>query len=454
MLIIKDEPMKLEELLTMRQMTRKVTPDNDGQEIVLCGFVTNIRNVGKNLKFIILEDRDGDVQLIAKRGEIEENYLELADEITSQSVICVKGIISKSEKSKRGVEVKIKEFHILSRSEPALPSDISGDTHPDLSTRLDWRHLDLRNKRNQTIFMISSDFLKYSREFFEKEGLIEINTSKLIGIPSEGGAEVFEVKYFDKKAFLAQSPQLYKQMAISSGFEKVYEIAPVFRAEKSFTARHVTEFISLDVEVAYWPSLSELINFQESMLVYALTKLKEKWNDKVKELFDVEIGIPPQPIPRITMDQAYEILKEKGLELEKGDDIGTQGEKLLGEVALEKYNSDYLFVTHYYFTQRPFYHMKSEDNAELTLSFDLLYKGAETTTGALREHNYETLVMQAKEKELEIEPLTFYLNFFKYGCPPHGGFGFGPARLIMKLLNLGNIREAIMIPRDTHRLHP
>jgi aspartyl-tRNA synthetase len=446
--------MAIKEKLSKREPISIVTPSNNGKAVLLCGFVKNVRIISKKLKFILLEDRTGDVQITFRANDIDSVTLQRIDKITPQSVICIEGTIQKSDICQRGVEVIAHEMDILSVSDVPLPLDITGETNPNLDTRLNWRFLDLRNKRNRTIILVLSDFIKYSREFFDREGFIEIFTPKFIGAPSESGAEVFEVEYFGRKVYLAQSPQFYKQMAISAGLEKVFEIGPVFRANPSFTSRHDTEFTSLDIEMAYIDSVEDIINFEEKWLIYVFKKLREKWNDVVSSEFGVEIKIPATPFPRLTMHEAYAIVKEKGIEVEEESDLGALGEKALGEYIQDTRGHEFVFITHFPWKIRPFYHMRPENSPNLTLSYDLLWKGLEITTGAQREHRYHILINQAKEKGLNLENIGFYLDFFRYGCPPHGGFGLSPTRFIMNLLNLKNVREATLLPRDPNRVYP
>ncbi len=444
--------MEKEKILANREHLNLVVPENDGKEICVAGFVKTIRDVSKNLKFVILEDISGEAQLTFLEKNLGEEKLKEVSELTPQSVICAKGKVKKSELCKRGVELIVSEFYLLSKSDAPLPIDITGEAHTSLDKRLDWRVIDLRDRKRRIIFQMLSDFEKFSREYFYEEGLTEIHTPKLMGAASESGAEVFEVKYFDKKAYLAQSPQFYKQMVLCGGFEKVFEIAPTFRAEPSYTTRHLTEFISLDVEIAYISSFEDLMKFEEKFLVYVLSKLKKKWGEIAKEEFGAEIDVPKIPFPKIKWRKVIEILKERGLDIKEGEDFGTPGEKMLGEYVKEELKHDFVFITEFPWNLRPFYHMRKDKDT--TLSFDLLYKGVEITTGAQREHRYDVLVSQAKEKGLDIKNLGFYLNFFRYGAPPHGGFGLGPSRVLMQLLNLQNIRETTLLPRDPKRLLP
>jgi aspartyl-tRNA synthetase len=262
--------------------------------------------------------------------------------------------------------------------------------------------------------------------------------------------------YFERKAYLAQSPQFYKQMAMAAGFERVFEIGPVFRADPSFTSRHMTEFTGVDMEMAWVESHEDVMAFQERWLQYTLQRIKDAHGDEIKARLGHEVRVPTVPFPRLAMKEAVAILKEQGYTppREKKGDIDPEGERKLAAYIKEKYDHDFVFLTNWPATVRPFYHMRLDGDPTLTRSFDLIANGLEITTGAQREHRYDVLAKQATEKGLNLEPIEFYLNFFKFGCPPHGGFGLGLARTLMAMLGLQNIREAVFIFRGPTRLNP
>ena len=425
----------------------------EGGKITLHGYLEGARDFG-GLVFIIFRDNDGQLQITLNKQLVGEK---LANEMLAaprESVVRIDGKVKLEPRAPNGVEIVPLKFKLISASALGLPIDINGKNITNMELRLDWRVLDLRNRKNKKIFYIESDFERYAREYFYKKGLVEIHTPKLIGTPSESGSELFSLEYFGKTAYLAQSPQFYKQMAMAAGFEKIFEIGPVFRAEPSFTTRHVTEITMLDFEMAYIKSVEDVMKFEEKWLVYVFSKLKKKWGDDIKKDFGVEVVVPKTPFPRITMKEAHEILKGKGRVLSEGQDITSTDEVLLYEHVKEKFGHEFVFVTQYPWAVRPFYHMRNRKDKSKTMSYDLLYRGMEITTGAQREHRYEVLLEQAKEKGLDPAKIDFYLNFFKYGVPPHGGFGFGITRLVKQLLNLENIRETTFIPRDPNRLNP
>jgi aspartyl-tRNA synthetase len=294
------------------------------------------------------------------------------------------------------------------------------------------------------------------REYWVQNRFIEIHTPKLMGTPSESGAELFELPYFETKAYLAQSPQFYKQMAMAAGFERVFEVGPAFRADPSFTSRHMTEFTSVDMEMSWIDSHEDLMAFMENWLVYVFTRVRDTLGPEIQAAFGVDVTPPALPFPRVSMAEALRVLKGLGYTPppEKKGDIDPAGERLLGQYVKEQYGHDFVFLTDWPVSVRPFYHMRHPDDPTLTRSFDLIAHGLEITTGAQREHRYEQLSQQALEKGLGLGPIAFYLDFFRYGCPPHGGFGFGMARFLMVLLGIQNIRETVFLFRGPTRLNP
>jgi aspartyl-tRNA synthetase len=351
----------------------------------------------------------------------------------------------------------LKTLSIESTSDATLPIDLFGQTETDVDKRLDWRFLDLRQPENQLIFRVQTTVEMAMREFWVSEGFLEIHTPKIMGSPSEGGAELFTLEYFGQTASLAQSPQFYKQMAMAAGLDRVFEIGPAFRADPSFTPRHSTEFTSVDMEMSWIESHHDIMEFEENWLCHVLKTVKEKHGKEIAETFDVEVVVPALPFPKVTMQEAQGILRAKGYVSPadtKAGDIDPQGERLLCEYAREKFGHEFIFITDYPIEVRPFYHMRKEENPQLTKSFDLLWKWMEITTGAQREHRYEVLAKQATEKGVSLESIQFYLDFFKYGCPPHGGFGFGLARLLAAMLNQKSIRDVVFLHRGPNRLIP
>ena len=426
-----------------------------GEEVVVAGFVQVIRDQGKNIKFLLVRDVMGIVQVVVLKSE--ENAMEVAGSLSTESVIEVVGLAKEEKQAPQGFEIAAKHIKVLSHSDPELPIPVfekGSQEEAEQSIRLDWRWIDLRKPRQALTFKVWTAFEAAFREYWVKNNYIEIHSPKLIGAPSESGAEVFEVKYFDRKAYLAQSPQFYKQMAMAAGFEKVFEVGPVFRAEPSFTSRHATEFTGYDVEISYIESHHEVMAEEERFIQYAIRAVKEKYGDEIKKEFGREVIVPEIPFPKFTMKEAKAILADMGVPSEKAGDLSPEEERKICEYAQKKHGHEFVFITAYPASVRAFYHMREENEPDITKSFDLLWNGLEVTTGAQREHRYGILVKQAIEKGMRLESIQFYLNFFKYGCPPHGGLGIGANRMLMKLLDIENVRESMFVYRGVKRLEP
>ena len=423
------------------------------KEITFMGFVDTVRDK-KWVMFVILRDSTGKIQMtIEKSEEDNKELLEIMSNITVDSVIKVKGLLKENSAVKLGgMELIPSSIEVMSRAE-ALPFDYNNLDGVNIDTRLDYRFLDLRNEKNMLVRQIESCLVGAMRAYLYQEDFTEIHTPKLIGAASESGSEVFEVKYFDRKAYLAQSPQFYKQMAMAAGMSKIFEVAPAFRAENSNTNRHATEFTSFDLEFSYIDSYLDVMDMEENLLIAGLTKVKEVYGEKIKEVFGKEVIVPTKPFPRIKLQDLYQELKERYNFVIPSEDVGdlnAEAEKLAYQYAMEKYNSEFLFITDYAKTKRAFYHMRKDD---IPQGYDLIWRGSEITTGAQREHRYDILKTQAQEKGLG-EDVKFYLEFFKYGCPPHGGFAVGVDRLTMLLLGLPSVKETQFLFRGPNRLEP
>ena len=425
------------------------------EEIEIQGFVDNVRNI-KWVQFIVLRDTTGKIQITIEKS-VEENkqMVELVETLTNESTVKVKGKIIKNENVKlNGMEIIPTSIEVTSVSAPELPINYKDLENINLDTRLDYRFLDLRNEKNALIFKVQSTLVRYMREYLYNNNFMEIHTPKLIGAASESGSEVFEVKYFDRLAYLAQSPQFYKQMAMSSGFERIFEVAPCFRAENSNTNRHATEFTSFDVEFSYINSFEDVMNLEAEMIAYGIKHTKEELGDKIKEAFGVDIVVPSLPFPKMTVAEIYKEIEERyGYKVDDSEktDLTTEAEKLVGKLAHDKYNHEYMFVTEFPAEKRPFYHMRDENG--ILQGYDLIWKGMEITSGAEREHRYDKLLKSVQEKGLG-EDVKFYLEFFKYGCPPHGGFAIGVDRLTMLILGIPTIKESEFLFRGPNRLNP
>jgi nondiscriminating aspartyl-tRNA synthetase len=422
-----------------------------GERATVRGWVHALRDQ-KSVQFVIVRDETGLAQAVLPKEEPPGELNEAVSALTAESAVTITGSVVADERvNLGGLELRIEELRVDSAAEPELP--VAPDS--SLDKRIDWRYLDLRQPERKLIFEVQTAVEHAMREFWIAERFIEIHTPKLMGSASESGAELFKVEYFDRTAFLAQSPQFYKQMAMAAGFGRVFEIGPVFRANPSFTSRHDTEFTSVDVEIAWIDSHDDVMSFEERWLAHVLARVKASHGDQIEATFGTEIVVPTLPFPRVTLAEARERLAESGHELPVGgSDLDPAGERALSALVLEREGHEFTFVTDYPTTVRPFYHMRHERDPGLTKSFDLLWRGIELTTGAQREHRYEQLLAQAKDKGVDPGPISYYLDFFRYGAPPHGGFGFGLTRLLMQMLGQDNVREVTFLYRGPHRLMP
>ena len=421
------------------------------QMVTLRGWAHAIRDQ-KRVQFVVMRDETGLVQLVHPRDGEQDELSERISSLTPESAITVTGLVVADERVKLGgLEVQLHELSVDSPAEPELPVT----PESSLDKRIDWRYLDLRRPDRRLIFEVQSTVEHAMREHWREQGFIEIHTPKLMGSASESGAELFKVDYFDGDAYLAQSPQFYKQMAMAGGFGKVFEIGPVFRANPSFTSRHDTEFTSVDVEISWIDSHEDIMAFEERWLADVLGVVAREHGEQISKTFMAEVAVPELPFPRMTLEQAKDLLRAHDHEPPgPGDDLDPPSERELSAIVKRTLGSEFVFVTDYPTTVRPFYHMRRPDRPDLTRSFDLLWRGIELTTGAQREHRYEQLLAQAREKDVEIASIGYYLDFFRYGAPPHGGFGFGLTRLLMQMLGQDNVREVTFLYRGPNRLAP
>ncbi len=426
-------------------------PDRIGERVRIRGWMHAIRDQ-KRMQFLIVRDETGLVQVVLPKEEPPVELNEAVSALTVESAVTITGTIVADERVKLGgLEVKLEALQVDSLAEPEVP--IAPDSA--LDKRIDWRYLDLRRPDRRLIFEVDTTVEQAMREYWRKERFIELHTPKLMGSASESGAELFKVDYFDEVAYLAQSPQFYKQMAMAAGFGKVFEVGPVFRANPSFTSRHDTEFTSVDVEISWIDSHEDVMAFEERWLAHVLAAVKAAHGEQIASTFGVELEVPSVPFPKVTLEQAKELLGEAGHEAPgPGHDLDPPSERALSAIIKERHGHEFTFVTDYPTTVRPFYHMRHSEDPTLTRSFDLLWRGIELTTGAQREHRYEQLLAQADDKGVEVDSIQYYLDFFRFGAPPHGGFGFGLTRLLMQMLGQENVREVTFLYRGPHRLTP
>ena len=425
------------------------------QTVKIQGWLQTLRDQ-KKIQFLILRDATGLVQVAHWKPNDEDLAARIASLGTESALTITGKVIDNPVVKLNQLEVQLESLEVENLADSPLPFDPFAETLPALDYRLDWRYMDLRRAFNFNLFQVQTTVEMAMREYWLQHGFLEVHSPKLTGSPSESGAELFSLDYFERKAYLAQSPQFYKQMAMAAGFERIFEIGPVFRADPSFTARHMTEFTGVDMEFSWIDSHEDVMAFEENWLQYVYARVKEQHGEMIKETFGVDLVVPQVPFPRIPMREAVEILKSRGyvMPADKKGDIDPAGEREIAAYVKEKFDHEFVFLTDWPITVRPFYHMRLAGDETLTRSFDLIANGLEITTGAQREHRVDVLTRQALEKGLTLEPIQYYLDFFRYGCPPHGGFGLGLTRLIMVMLNLPNIREAVYIFRGPTRLNP
>ena len=436
--------------MTDRILIKNLSAAPEGP-VSVSGWVDTVRDQ-KKVQFVVLRDESGAVQLVHPRSEETDPIAESISGLAAGSFITVSGELKMDERVKLGgLEIKLSDLTVVSEAIAETP--IAADSSID--KRLDWRFLDLRTPRNSLIFRIQTTLEHAMRTYWIERDYIEIHSPKLMASPSESNAELFEVDYFEGKAYLAQSPQFYKQMAQAAGFGKIFEIGPVFRADPSFTSRHATEFVSVDAEISWIDSHEDVMRMQEELLVAALTAVKNKHGEEIKTYFDVDVVVPSIPFPRIPLAEAKRIVAERGYEVPRADDdMDPEGERQIAAYVAEKFGHEFVFLTDYAASIRPFYHMRDDADQSITRSYDLIWRGTEITTGAQREHRIDVLTTQAQEKGLNPEELSFYLDFFRYGVPPHGGFGMGLGRVMMLMLHQPNLREVTYLFRGPNRLTP
>ncbi len=427
--------------------------DYIGKEVRIRGRVDTIRDQGK-IVFLIIRDRTGKIQTVV----LAENNQELFNKIKSltlESIVDITGKVKEAKQVEPGYEIEITSLDIDSLSKAPLPIVIEGEHNDNMSAldiRLDYRWIDLRSTKNNLMMSIATLMTNKLREFCLEKDFKEIQAPRIISAASESGASVFEVKYFDKKAYLAQSPQFHKQMAIAADLERVFNVGPIFRAEKSFTTRHLTEYTSFDVEIAYIDSYKELCVFEQEMIKSMLLNIKEKYGEKIKEVFGIDIIIPQGDFEYITVKEAKEKLAKEKIHSKSDGDFSPEEERELSRIIKDETGCEFVFVTEYPHESRAFYHMKDPNNPEFALGYDLFWNGVEITTGAQREHRIENLKESAKEKGIELDTLEEYFEYFKYGCPPHGGFAIGTERLLMKMLDYTSVLETTYLPNTPNRL--
>ena len=415
--------------------------ENEGKKVLVKGWVHDFRLMGK-LNFIILRDCNGLAQIVVK----DEKFKELLKTLHLEDVVEIEGIVKRSKSEKFEFEIEAEKISIINKSEPQLPLDPREITKTNLETRLDWRFLYFRTQEGRAIFRIQTEIVKSFREYFLNKGFIEMQPPIIIASASEGGAELFELPYFEKRAYLAQSPQLYKQMGAIS-FEKVFMIVPVFRAEKFDQPTHLNEIRQMDIEMAFANDEDAIVEL-ENAFVHILKNVKENCEKELR-ILNQEVEIPSLPLRRVKYEEAINLLKEYGEKIKFGDDFSKTQEKKLGEILGSAF-----IIKDWPEELKPFYAMPRDDNPKLVRAFDLIYKGLEISSGTQRIHLPDLLEKRIREKGLNPKDFEYYINAFRYGAPPHAGWSIGLERLTMKICGKENIQEVTMFPRTRTRIYP
>lgn len=419
----------------------------DGKEVILTGFAHEMRDLG-GIAFLVLRDRKGLAQVTLVKKLLGKEAFKSARSISRESVVLVRGNVKVEPKAPRGYEILPTEIQVLNAAQVPLPLDPTEKVECELDTRLDARFMDIRRPCVLAAFEIESAVLQYLRSFFTQKGLTEVFTPKIVAAATEGGTDLFPISYFEKEAFLNQSPQLFKQMLMGAGMDRVFEIGPIFRAEEHDTRRHLNEAISIDIEVSFVDD-KDVMEILEEAVAGCYRHVAENCGYQL-EVLGLDLQVPKLPFKRITYTEALEMAAKKaGVKMQWGDDLDTETERFLGETIGEHY-----FLTDWPSSIKPYYTLPYEDKPEVSRGFDLMHPTMELASGAQRVHDYNQLVERIKEKGLDPDGFEFYLKAFRYGMPPHAGWGLGLSRLVMTMLKLENIRDAVLFPRDRRRLVP
>lgn len=423
--------------------SNEIKPNMYGDSVTITGWLHETRDLG-GIFFMLIRDREGIVQVTLPKKKVDAGLFEMVKGLNRESVVLVSGTVKEEGKAPNGFEIIPTQVKLLNSADSPLPLDTTGKVDAELDTRLDSRFMDLRRQNVQAIFRLRSEMLSAVRRFLEGEGFVEVNTSKIVATATEGGTALFPITYFEREAFLNQSPQLFKQIMMSAGLDRVYEIAPIFRAEEHDTRRHLNEVTSIDIEASFLDHKGVMV-ILEDLIEYVYQEIS---GSPFLEVLGVELDIPKTPFKRITYTEAIDMIMEVE-EIEWGDDLSTQAEHALGEMIGEHY-----FIVDWPSEGKPFYALPYEDKSEICKGFDLMHPRMELSSGAQRVHSYELLKSRIEAQGLDPDGFDFYLRAFKFGMPPHSGWGLGAERLLMTMLNVSNIREVVLFPRDRRRLSP
>ncbi len=437
-----------------RTYVRDLGPKSDGKSVLLKGFVHEVRDLSK-IKFVLLRDMTGIVQLVAPKEKVSEAVFKEIPKILPESVLEIEGIVKENKEAKKGFEVLIKELRILSSAEklPLQVFEKDKSIQTDLSTRLNFRSLDLRKPEALAVFRIQSVLIRGMQEFLNSQGFMQVFTPSIMGAASESGADVFKVDYYGRDAFLRQDPQLHRQLTIAGGIERLYDLGPSWRAEHSHTTKHLCEHRACAPEFAFIKDEMDIIALEQDLVVAAIKKIRELCAEEL-ELLNVKLSVPKTPFPEFRFPKIYGMLEKLGKKIPHGQDLDAEANKAFGDFVKKKYKCDFYFFNRFPSAIKPFYVMKVDEQPEYARSVDLNAKGIELSSGGQREHRYAQLMERIKELRLNSKNFEWFTKFFKWGVPPHGGFAIGIERLTQAVLDLPNIKEAVLFPRDPERLEP
>lgn len=441
----------------MRKMLKRTNYTNElekniGKEVVVSGWVHDVRLLGK-INFLLLRDKEGIVQVTAVQDKVPKEISGIIKKLHQEDVLSVKGKVAKSKSKDYPVEIIPEEIEILSKSSVPLPLDPRNVTPANLDTKLDWRSLELRKRENFAIFRIQELIMQGFEEQLRKEGFLRVWTPSLIGGAAEGGSEVFQIKYFNQTASLRQDPQLHRQLLIAAGFDKIYDMGPSWRAELSDQPTHLSEHRTCAPEMSFIEDETDTERLEERIVVAAIKKVIKEGEEELK-ILKKEIKVPKTPFPEIRFPKIYDILEDHGKKLKLGSDLDKESDKILANFVKEKHKIDFFFVNRFPSAVKPFYVMRVDEDPQWARSVDFVFKGLEMSSGGQREHRYEKIIEQIKEKKMNLESLKWFTEVFKFGVPAHGGFSIGIERFSMKLLDIPNIKEAVLFPRYPTRMLP
>lgn len=432
--------------------SNEVNPELDGKEVIVMGWVRELRDLGK-IKFVKLADREGFIQIIAKK-DLPADLIIKIESLGREDVVAVKGTVKENKEAPNSVEIVPVDVKLLNESDSPLPLEMETKKTPALiDTRMDQKPLDIRIPENQAIFKIQSKLVEGMQKYLFDNGFVQVFTPCLMGAASESGSEVFTVPYFKSEAFLRQDPQLHRELTLIGGLDKIFDLGPSWRAELSHTIYHLCEHRGIAPEMTFIKDETDTMRMEEQMIVAGIKFVNEKCKKEL-EILGKKIEVPKIPFPELRFPEVYEVLRKQGHKIKDGDDLNREAETILWEYVKEKYGSDFYFLNRFPFALKPFYVMKVDDEPEWARSVDLIYKGLEISSGGQREHRYDELIKNAKEKKLNLKNLRWFTEFFRYGAPPMGGFCVGIERFTMKLLDLSNIKEAVLFARTPERVLP